>query len=448
MTRSLILNAFLMTTGHHESSWRLPESDAQAGTDVQHYQHLAQLAEKAKFDAIFFADSPVLQPAPAQRPAGALDPVTLLAALATVTQKIGLIATASTSYNEPYNLARNFASLDAISNGRAGWNVVTTAGDAAAQNFSRAAQADSSERYARAEEFLKVTQKLWDSWEDDASVGDKDRGIWADPAKIHRIDHQGEHFQVAGPLNVPRSPQGRPVIIQAGASEAGKGFAARWAEAVFTAHQSISSAQEFYQELKARTASAGRNPQAVKILPGVVPILGSTEAEARRLADDLDSLILPEYALRTLATVLHVDQYELDIDRVLPQGLEKVASAEKSTSRRDLILDLGYRKKLTVREIIRELGPGRGHQTFVGTPEQAANHIERWFTQGAADGFNIMAPVLPSGLEYFIEHVVPILQDRGLFREEYNSTTLRGHYGLENPENIFAQERLASQQVA
>ncbi|MCW4465964.1 LLM class flavin-dependent oxidoreductase [Glutamicibacter sp. MNS18] len=448
MTRSLILNAFLMTTGHHESSWRLPESDTGAGTDIRHYQRLAQLAEQAKFDAVFFADSPVLQAPPAQRPAGALDPVTLLAALATATEKIGLIATASTSYNEPYNLARKFASLDAISNGRSGWNVVTTAGDAAARNFSRNAQPDSSQRYARAEEFLKVTERLWDSWEDDARVGDKDSGVWAAPTRIHRIDHQGEHFQVAGPLNVPRSPQGRPVIIQAGASEAGKGFAARWAEAIFTAHQSLASAQDFYRELKARAAEVGRNSQEVKILPGIVPILGSTQTEAQRLADELDALILPQYALQNLAQVLHVDPAELDLDRVLPQGLGQLVPAEKSTSRRDLVLGLGYERNLTVRQIIRELGPGRGHQTLVGTPEQAADHIEQWFTQGAADGFNIMAPVLPSGLEYFVEHVVPILRQRGLFREDYEDSTLRGHYGLPVPRNHFARERAHQEQVA
>ncbi|TAP25661.1 LLM class flavin-dependent oxidoreductase [Arthrobacter sp. S41] len=433
MARTLTLNAFLLTTGHHESSWRLPESDPHAGTEVDHYIRLAQLAEKAKLDAIFFADGPVLQGPVAQRPAGILDPVTLLSAIAPVTKNIGLIATASTSYNNPYNLARRFATLDLISNGRAGWNVVTTAGDAAAQNFSQQSQLDSSQRYARAHEFLSVVKKLWNSWEPDAVIADKASGTWADPAKIHPAAHVGEHFQVAGALNVPRSPQGHPVIIQAGASQAGKEFAGQWAEAIFTAHQSFESARDFYQEIKTKAVGYGRSEQSVKVLPGIVPILGSTEAEALELADALDDLILPEYAKKTLAQQLHVAPDVLELDEVLPEGLETATSKEKSTSRRDLILDLGYRKNLTVRQIIRELGSGRGHQTFAGTPEQLADRIEYWFKAGAADGFNIMAPVLPSGLETFAEHVVPLLQQRKLFRTDYDQSTLRGHYGLEVP---------------
>lgn len=435
MTRTLTLNAFLMTTGHHESSWRLPLSDPLAGTDIGHYIRLAQLAEKAKLDAIFFADGPVLQWPVAQRPAGILDPVTVLSAIAPLTRHIGLIATASTSYNDPYNLARRFASLDVISNGRAGWNVVTTAGDAAARNFSQSAQLDSSQRYRRAEEFLEVVKKLWGSWEPDAVVADKGSGIWADPGKVHPAAHIGEHFQVAGALNVPRSLQGHPVIVQAGASAAGKEFAGRWAEAIFTAHQSFESARDFYQEIKDKAAGNGRAAHSVKVLPGIVPILGSTEAEANELADSLDELILPEYARNTLAQQLHVEPAILELDRELPAELENTVAKEKSTSRRDLILDLGYRRKLTVRQIIRELGPGRGHQTFSGTPEQLADRIEYWFKAGAADGFNIMAPVLPAGLEVFTEQVVPILQQRKLFRTEYEQSTLRGNYGLPVPAN-------------
>ena len=433
MTRKLTLNAFLMTTGHHESSWRLPESDPHAGTEVEHYIRLAQLAEKAKLDAIFFADAPVIQGPVAQRPAGILDPITLLSAIAPVTKNIGLIATASTSYNDPYNLARRFATLDLISHGRAGWNVVTTAGDAAAQNFSQLGQLDSSQRYLRAHEFLSVVKKLWNSWEPDAIIADKDSGTWADPSRVHPADHVGEHFQIAGALNVPRSRQGHPVIIQAGASAAGKEFAAQWAEAIFTAHQSFESARDFYQEIKNRATAYGRSEQSVKVLPGIVPILGSSESEAIELADTLDELILPEYAKKTLAQQLHVDPEVFELDEVLPEGLESAASREKSTSRRDLILNLGYGKNLTVRQIIRELGSGRGHQTFTGTPEQLADRIEYWFKAGAADGFNIMAPVLPSGLETFTEHVVPLLQQRKLFRTEYDQRTLRGHYGLEEP---------------
>ncbi|MFJ3959293.1 LLM class flavin-dependent oxidoreductase [Arthrobacter sp. NPDC090010] len=437
MPRQLILNAFLMSNGHHEASWRLPESDTHAATDVTHYQRLAQTAERAHFDAVFFADSPVLHGDVTQRPYGVIEPTVLLAAIAAVTERIGLVATASTSYNEPYNLARRFAGLEQISGGRSGWNVVTTAGDAAARNFSLASQPGHADRYARAEEFLQVTEKLWDSWEDDVHVGDKGGGTWGDASKVHPVLHRGEFFRVDGPLDAPRSPQGRPVIIQAGSSESGRDFAARWAEAVFTAHQSIESAREFYADLKRRVALAGRDADTVKILPGIVPVIGATEAEARALDEELDRLILPEHALRHLAGVLGVDPSRLELDRPLPEDLPEESAIEANKSRRTLIVALGRDEGLTVRQIIGRLGGGRGHQTFAGTAVQVADRIEHWFTTGAADGFNIMPPVLPSGLEVFTREVVPILQERGLFRTEYTGTTLREHYGLPRPASLF-----------
>jgi FMN-dependent oxidoreductase (nitrilotriacetate monooxygenase family) len=433
--RQLHLNAFLMSTGHHEASWRLPESNSFASTDVRHFQRLAQVAERGKLDSIFFADSPVLHGNVAQRPYTSLEPTVLLAAIAAVTERIGLIATASTTYNEPYNLARRFASVDHISGGRAGWNVVTTAGDAAARNFSLAGQPAHSQRYERAAEFLDVAQKLWDSWEDDAIVADKGAGVWADSSRVHAANHEGKHFRVEGALDVPRSVQGRPVIIQAGSSEDGKEFASRYAEAVFTAHQALSDAQDFYADLKGRTTAAGRNPESLKILPGIVPVIAASEAEALKLERELDELILPEHARRQLANVLRVAPESLKLDARLPADLPSEDEIEGARSRYTLIVNLARREHLTVRQLIGRLGGGRGHRTFAGTPEQVADAIQDWFQSGAADGFNIMPPVLPSGLEIFVDQVVPILQYRGLFRSEYTGRTLRDHYGLAIPAN-------------
>jgi FMN-dependent oxidoreductase (nitrilotriacetate monooxygenase family) len=436
-SRQLHLNAFLMSTGHHEASWRLPESDTHAGTDVAHFQRLARTAERGKLDSIFFADSPVLHGNVAQRPFGSLEPTVLLAAIAAVTERIGLIATASTTYNEPYNLARRFASVDHISGGRAGWNVVTTAGDAAARNFSLAGQPAHSQRYERAAEFLDVAKKLWDSWEDDALVADKGAGVWADSSRVHQVNHEGRHFQVEGALDVPRSVQGHPVIVQAGSSENGKHFAARYAEAVFTAHQTLAAAQSFYADLKQRTTAAGRDPESIKILPGIVPVIGSTEAEARRLERELDELILPEHARRQLAGVLRVSPESLKLDAQLPADLPSEDEIEGAKSRYTLIVNLARTERLTVRQLIGRLGGGRGHRTFSGTPEQVADAIQDWFQAGAADGFNIMPPVLPSGLDTFVDEVVPILRDRGLFRRDYTGRTLREHFGLAKPANSF-----------
>lgn len=438
-TRTLHLNAFLMSTGHHEASWRLPESDPFANTDIAHYQRLAKIAERGKLDSIFFADSPVLWGDIGRRPSGSIEPTVLLTAIAAVTERIGLIATASTTYNDPFNLARRFASVDHVSGGRAGWNVVTTAGPDAARNFGLDDQPAHKTRYERAAEFLDVAQKLWDSWDDDAPLGDKESGVWGDNDRVRPIDHTGTHFRVRGPLNLPRSPQGHPLIVQAGSSEDGKAFAARYAEAVFTAHQTLADAQAFYGDLKARTAALGRDPDGIKILPGIVPVIGATEAEALRLDAELDELIRPEYAVAQLARTLRVDPADLPLDQELPADLPSEEEIEGAKSRYTLIVELARRESLTVRQLIGRLGGGRGHRTFAGTPEQVADAIVEWFDGGAADGFNIMPAVLPSGLEAFVEHVVPILQRRGLFREDYEGRTLREHYGLDRPVNQYTR---------
>ncbi|GGN13121.1 FMN-dependent oxidoreductase (nitrilotriacetate monooxygenase family) [Actinoplanes campanulatus] len=435
MPRKLHLNAFLMSVGHHEASWRLPESDPYASWDVKHFQNLARIAERGKLDSVFFADSPVLQGDPGRRPAGKLEPTVLLTALAAVTEHIGLIATASTSYNEPYNLARRFASVDHVSGGRAGWNIVTTAGADAARNFGLDDVPAHRDRYERAAEFVEVTTKLWDSWTDDAVIADKDAGVHADAAKVRPINHRGRWFRVDGPLNVPRSPQGWPLLVQAGSSEDGRQFAARYAEAVFTAQQTLAEAQAFYADLKQRAAALGRDPDHIKILPGIVPVIAATEAEAQELDAELERLISPEYARRQLAERFQLDPADLPLDEPLPDNLPTEDEIEGAKSRFTLIVDLARRENLTVRQLIGRLGGGRGHRTFAGTPEQVADTIEDWFHSGAADGFNIMPAVLPSGLTAFVDQVVPILQDRELFRTDYEGTTLRDHYGLPRPVN-------------
>lgn len=437
MTRGrLHLNAFLMTTGHHEASWRLPESDPYASVDLAHYVRLARIAERGTFDSLFLADGPQLWSSVAQRPAGALEPITLLTALATATEHIGLIATASTSYNSPYNLARKFASLDHISGGRAGWNIVTTAGADAARNFGLDAEPAHAERYARAAEFLDVALKLWDSWEDDTVVADKAAGVWGDDAKIHPPRHRGRFFSVEGALNVPRSPQGYPLLVQAGSSEDGKRFAARYAEAVFTAQQTIEDARAFYADIKARAVAAGRDAGHLKVLPGIVPVIGSTEAEARAHERVLEDHIVHTHGVRHLERLLRLDPGTLDLDGPLPADLPPESAIEGARSRYTLVVELARRDRLTVRRLIGRLGGGRGHLTFAGTPEQVADTIELWFTSGAADGFTIMPAVLPSGLEAFVDHVVPLLRARGLLRTEYGArTTLRGRYGLPRPAN-------------
>ncbi|MEU4656698.1 LLM class flavin-dependent oxidoreductase [Streptomyces sp. NPDC023723] len=441
--RELHLNAFLLNTGHHEASWRLPESDPHAHLDLAHYKRLARTAERGTFDSLFLADSPVLFGDVGQRPAGTLEPLTLLTALAGATEHIGLIGTASTSYNAPYDLARRFASLDHVSGGRAGWNIVTTAGAEAARNFGLDGEPAHAERYARAAEFLDVALKLWDSWEDDLVVADKAAGVWGDGSRLHPPRHRGTYFRVEGALDVPRPPQGHPLLVQAGSSEDGKRFAARYAEAVFTAQQTLAGARAFHADLKARVRAAGRDPGHLKVLPGIVPVVGSTEAEARRAEQVLADHIVPEHGLRRLEHLLRQEPGTLRLDARLPADLPPEDAVEGAKSRYTLVVELARRERLTVRQLITRLGGGRGHLTFAGTPEQVAATIETWFRSGAADGFNIMPPVLPAGLDTFVDQVVPVLRARGLLRHEYGPRrTLRGRYGLPRPANQYATPAL------
>jgi FMN-dependent oxidoreductase (nitrilotriacetate monooxygenase family) len=430
--RQLHLNAFVFDIGHHEAAWRLPETDPHATVDIDHYVHAAQVAERGMLDSVFFADFLGMATDPVFRPPSKPDPTVLVAALAMMTQRIGLIATASTTYSEPYDLARSFASIDHISRGRAGWNIVTSAGDEAARNFGRDGQARHSDRYERAEEFVDVVTRLWDSWDDEAVLADQAGGRYADPSRINAIDHRGRFFRVAGPLDLPRSPQGWPVLVQAGASKTGQAFAARHAEVVFTAQREVEDGQAFRREIRDLVTAAGRAPDDVLVLPGVVPVLGSTMAEARARERELQELIIPAYGLQQLSSFFGVDLTGADLDGPLPDVPQEDA-IEGVKSRSTLVADMARRDRLTVRELIKRLGGGRGHRTFVGTPEGLADDIERWFRAGAADGFNVMPATIPGDLELFVDHVVPILRSRGIFREAYTGTTLREHYGLRRP---------------
>lgn len=443
--RQMHLNAFLMGVGHHEAAWRHPRTEASRIFDAAHFQELARIAERGKLDAVFFADTLAVGHRLEHNVTTVFEPITLLAAIAAVTERIGLIATASTGYNHPFTLARAFASLDHISDGRAGWNIVTSGGADEAANFGLDQIPEHGERYARAHEFLEAAVRLWDSWEDDAIVLDEASGTFAVPSRVHRVDHTGHRFTIRGPLNSPRPPQGRPVLVQAGSSEDGIAFAARWAEAVFTAQQTLEEGQRFYAALKGRLAAHGRSPDELKVLPGIVPFIADTEAEAKALEQEFTELISPAYALRQLSQMLGVDLTEHSLDAPLPP-LPPVHEIRGNQSRFQLVADLAQRESLTVRQLIARLGGGRGHRTFAGTPEQVADELEMWFTQGAADGFNVMPPYLPGGLEDFVDTVVPILQERGLFRTDYTGRTLREHYGLQRPAGVFT--RSSGAQVA
>ncbi|MBL1177228.1 LLM class flavin-dependent oxidoreductase [Pantanalinema sp. GBBB05] len=443
-TRQFRLGAFIQATGHHVAAWRHPDAQIDAGFNIEHYQAIAQTAERGLFDAVFLADSPGVwggTPESQFRNGKAVhfEPVTLFASLSAVTKHIGFIATASTTYEEPYTLARKFASLDHLSHGRAGWNVVTTGNENAAANFGLEHHPDHSLRYERAEEFVEVVKGLWDSWEDDAFVRDRESGIYFDPEKLHVLNHKGKYFSVKGPLNVGRPIQGYPVIVQADASEAGRDLAARTAEVIFTANQTLEDAQAFYADIKGRLATYGRSPDDLKIMPGAFPIIGRTEAEAQEKYEFLQSLIHPDVAWDILRQYYKgIDLSNYSLDDLAP---ELPSDTNTNKSRLKLVKDLATRGRLTLRQLYLSLATARGHRTILGTPESIADQLEVWFNSGAADGFNIMPPILPTGLEDFVNLVVPILQQRGLFRTAYAGNTLRENLGLRRPANRFAAQR-------
>lgn len=431
--RQLHLNINALHSGFVPSAWRRPEADPGAFIDVQHYVRVARIAEAAAFDAVFLADSAAIVDQIHFRPITALEPTVLLASVAAATERIGLIGTASTSYNEPYNIARRFATLDHVSGGRAGWNIVTTADLASARNFGRDTVPGHAERYARADEFAQLVKDLWDSWDDGALVGDKAGGRFVDTGRVRPVAHRGRFFTVQGPLNLPRPPQGHPVLVQAGGSADGTELAARHAEAVFTASQSFEEARAYARALKARASALGRGPDALRVLPGLTTILGATEAEAQRRRDDLVDGIPWDYSLTRLAGTLGIAPDRLQLDRRLPEDLALPGGGDGNHTFFRATLALAQREGHTVRTLIRALAGGGGHRVVVGTPEQVADDIEYWFCHGAADGFNLMPDALPQGLQDFVDGVVPLLRRRGLFRQQYQGRTLREHLGLARP---------------
>ena len=419
--RQLNLAAFLIRHGHHVAAWRHPQTDLDS-SPFKVYKDAVQRAEKACLDAVFFADSLALTGAPS------LEPLTLLAALAAVTEHIGLIGTATTTYNEPYQVARAFASLDSISGGRAGWNLVTSDNAAEAANFGRERHVEHAQRYARAREFHDVVDGLWNSWDADAFVNDKAGAVQHDPARLHRLDHKGEHFSVAGPLNVARSPQGRPVVVQAGGSEAGRALAAATADVVFTAQPSLAPAQAFYRDMKTRAAQAGRDPDSIRIMPGIFAVVGGSESEAQDKFALLQALVEPKVGLALLGRMIgNFDLSGYPLDGPLPELPE---TQDGQRSRQQLLTNLAQGENLSIRQLYLRIAGGRGHFTVIGTAAGGADQMQAWFEQGAADGFNIMPPSLPAGLNDFVDLVVPELQRRGLFRTAYDTATLRGHLGI------------------
>lgn len=445
MMAHMHLGAFLYPTGYHVAAWRDPDVPADAGVNFGHFADLARTAERGAFDFLFLADSLAIRgrdlPAlsrTAIRYVAQFEPITLASALSAVTRRIGLVVSASTTYNEPFHLARKLASLDHLSAGRAGWNLVTSQNEEEAYNFGLDVHPPHALRYERAHEFVDVMTRLWDSWEDDAFTRNKQSGQFFDPAKVHIPGHKGRHFSVRGPLNIPRAPQGYPVLVQSGASEPGRALAAEKAEVVFTAQSRLEDARAFYADVKGRLAAHGRSPDALKIIVGVFPYVGRTCAEAQAKAARLHALIEPNVGLSLLSTQLAgVDLSAFPLDGPVPE----IPETNAGKSRRDLLLQLARREQMTIRQLYEHVAASRGHWTIMGAAADIADELEHWWRSGAADGFTIMAPALPEGLDAFVDLVIPELRRRGIFREEYGAHTLRGHLGLARPRNASTGSR-------
>jgi N-acetyl-S-(2-succino)cysteine monooxygenase len=435
-SRMMRLGAFVHETGQHVAAWRHPDAYAESGTSFAQAMDVAKTAERGKFDLLFLADSAAVSIHGTAESRGRMgktvkfEPITLLSALAAVTSNLGLVATCTSTYNEPYTLARQFASLDQISGGRAGWNLVTSNNEAEAFNHGRETHVAHADRYDRAAEFADVVNGLWDSWDPDAFIRDKESGINFDPAKMHVLNHRGKHFAVRGPLNVACSPQGRPVLVQAGASDTGRDLAAQLAELVFTAATTFEQAAEFYADVYNRLPRYGRSAAEVKIMPGIYPVVGRTEEEAKEKFAYLQSLIQPAVGIAVLENTIGVpnlSQYPLH------GPVPEMGDTNGPLSRQRLLLEAARRDNLTLWELcLLNAGP-RGHLLTVGTPAQIADVMEHWFKNGAADGFNVMPAWLPGSLTDFVDMVIPELQRRGLFRTEYEGTTLRQNLGLPRP---------------
>jgi FMN-dependent oxidoreductase (nitrilotriacetate monooxygenase family) len=426
--RQMRLGVFVQAPGHHVGGWRHPEAVTTGWPNLGLMQHIAATAERAKFDMFFLGDGFATGYGEHPSTIGKFEPMTLLAALAMTTSRLGLAATGSTTYGEPYHLARAFASLDHISGGRAGWNVVTTAYAKSSAVFGRP-HPPHAERYAMAEEFVEACRLLWDSWDDDAFIGDKQAGRFVKPGSLRIPDFRGKYFTVEGALNVPRSPQGHPVLIQAGSSGPGQALAARIADVVFTAQNNLDEALAFTRALKAQVAGFGRSASEVLVMPGVMPVVGGTEAEAQATFAELNRNIDTAQAFTVLSERLGMDMSVYPMDGPVPTP----PATEHLKSRAALLMEMARREKLTLRELYYRVAAARGHLLLVGTPPQIADVLERWFKAGAADGFNVMPPFFPGQFDAFADRVVPILQERGLFRADYSGRTLRDHLRLSRP---------------
>lgn len=437
MQRRLRLGAFMRPATIHTGAWRYPGAFPDANFNFAHLKRFAQTLERGRFDAFFMADHLAVLNMPAQalkrsHTATSFEPLTLLSALAAATEHIGLIATASTTFDEPYHVARRFASLDHLSGGRAGWNLVTTANPDAALNFGLTEHVEHGERYKRGREFFDVVTGLWDSWADDAFIRDVQNGTFFDPAKMHVLDHKGESLSVRGPLNIARPVQGWPVIVQAGSSEAGRQIAAETAEAVFAAPKSLTEGQRFYADVKGRTAKLGRNPEHLKILPAAFVVVGDSLDEAKHKRALLDTFVHYDSGIASLSIMLGHDVSGFDPDGPLPE----IPETNASKSSRERVIEWAARENLTIRQLAQRVGGYSGLE-MIGTPQMIADQMEQWLVEAGSDGFNVMFPYLPGGLDDFVDKVVPELQARGIFRREYEGRTLRENLGLPRPGNRY-----------
>jgi len=441
--KMLRLGAFMRPASIHTGAWRYPGGWPDANFNFAKIKQMAQRLEQAKFDAFFMADHMAVLNMPAKAlkrspTSTSFEPFTLLSALSQATERLGLAATASTTFDAPYHIARRFASLDHISGGRAAWNVVTTSNPDAALNFGMDEHMEHSARYRRAREFIDVVTGLWDSWADDAFVRDVENGVFFDPDKMHVLDHKGEFLSVRGPLNIARPIQGWPVIVQAGSSEPGRQLAAETAEAVFTAQSSLAVGQAFYKDVKGRMAKLGRSPDHMKILPAAFIVVGETLDEAKRKRALLDSLVHDDSGLASLSIALGHDASGFDLDGPLPD----IPETNASKSGRERTIELARRENLTVRQLAQRIGGHTGLQ-FIGTAKTIADQMEEWLVTEGSDGFTVQFPYLPGGLEDFVTLVVPELQRRGIFRTEYEGRTLRENLDLPRPSNRFFAEKEA-----
>lgn len=435
-TRKLKLGANISGVGNSMFHWKHADVPTDASVSLTFYLEQAKIAEHGKFDLLFIADGLYINEKSNPHFLNRFEPLTILSALGAVTRHIGLVATLSTTYSDPFTVSRQFGSLDQISGGRAGWNIVTSPLEGSAKNFSKGKHPTHAERYQIAEEFLEVVKGLWDSWEDDAFIRDKESGVFFDPDKMHRLDHKGRYFSVQGPLNVARSKQGHPVVFQAGSSDAGKDLAAKSADAVYTAHENIEDAKAFYRDVKTRAAAYGRSTEDILIFPGIQPIVGRTEEEAERKYKEVAELVTIDSALDYLGRYFeHHDFSRYPLDEPFPDIGDLGHNSFQSTTNK--IKQEAKEQNLTLREVAIRASTPRGQ--FIGTPEKVADLIQQWFEEGAADGFNIRN-VVPNGLKDFVELVVPILQERGIYRTEYEQDTLRGNLGLPVPVNRYVKQ--------